>query len=114
MKIRFYNRDGRWFADLPAYIEAGGTEDDCEMVAGADVWLKLLSKGKDTIFLEISTDAPLQEKLNLYHTDNDENGAYYIAYEYKEESINHQLWLCAVTMFLFGEYPHTIHYKLLP
>lgn len=38
-KISFYNRDGRWFADLPEYIAQGGTEDECEMVMDADSWL---------------------------------------------------------------------------
>ena len=73
--IPFYNRDGRWFADLPEYIAQGGTEDDCEMVAGADSWLDFISQGKDKIFLNLST-SPLRNRLTLY--DSDEFGATYI------------------------------------
>lgn len=106
--IRFYNRDGRWFADLPEYIEAGGTEDDCEMVAGADEWLEFLSKGKDNITLTISTHQQFSEKLNLY--SKDEVGGTYIAHEYKEESVNQVVWLCNVTLFVLGCFPDIIYY----
>ena len=34
--IRFYNEDNKWYADLPDYINAGGTKEECEMVLGAD------------------------------------------------------------------------------
>lgn len=110
MKIRFYNRDGRWFADLPHFLEAGGTEDDCEMVAGANDWLDILSGYKDSVTLEISPNTPLQEQLHMYSSD--EFGATYIAHEYKEETINHQLWLCPVTLFVFGEYPAVLNYRV--
>ena len=107
-KISFYNRNGRWFADLPEYIAQGGTEDDCEMVAGADSWLEYLSKGSDRVTLSLST-SPLRNKLTLY--ESDEFGATYIAHDYNEEIFNHRLWLCPVTLFVFGEYPQTIYYE---
>lgn len=106
--ISFYERDGRWFADLPDYIEAGGTEEDCEMILGADEWLEKLSCGKNRITLKLST-IPLREELNLYHKDN--SGATYIAYRFEEEDVNHVIWLCPVTLFVFGEYPQTIYYE---
>ena len=108
MIIRFYNRDGRWFADLPEYIAAGGTEDDCEMVAGADAWLDMLSPSDDNIWLEIS-ESPLKECLKLY--SEDEDGGTYIAHEYNEEPYNSMVWLCNVTKFLFGKFPPTIYYQ---
>lgn len=110
MKIRFYNRDLRWFADVPSYIEQGGTEDELEMVSGADAWLEYLSSGNDNVFLELS-EQPLQEKLNLY--SKDEFGATYIAHSFREEDINHTLWLCPVTLFVFGKYPDVIYYRIL-
>jgi hypothetical protein len=110
MILRFYNRDRRWFADVPSYIEAGGTEDDCEMVAGADEWLDLLAKEKDSITLEIG-ETPLDEQLKLY--EKDEAGGTYIAHTYKEEDVNHVMWLCNVTIFVFGYFPPIIHYKII-
>lgn len=108
--LRFYNRDGRWFADVPQYIEAGGTEDDCEMVAGADTWLELLSEGKDSISITIADDEVLEEKLHLYQKD--EAGGTYIAHEYKDKDINLVLWLCNVTLFIFGKFPDIFYYKI--
>ena len=110
--IKFFKQQGFWYAYLPEFIESGGTLADCEMVAGADSWLDFLSnKGKE-ITLTLSTEEPLQEKLNLYEkTDNLEDGATYIAHSYKEEDINQIMWLCPVTLFVFGEYPDVIYYN---
>ena len=110
MLIRFYNRDGRWFADLPDYIAQGGTEDECEMVCGADTWLDYLSEGKDQVFLEVSTTEPLAEQLQYMAEDAD--GGIYMAWEYGQEPFNHQLWLCEVTKFVFGDFPKFIYYKV--
>jgi len=56
----------------------------------------------------------LQEKINIYEKpDNLEDGATYIAHSYKEEDINQVMWLCPVTLFVFGEYPEIIYYKVI-
>ncbi len=110
MKIRFYNRDGRWFADVPSWIEQGGTEDDCEMVCGADLWLDYLSKYTDSITLELSKE-PLNESIHIYHKDK--MGATYIAHEFQGEAMNIQMWLCNVTIHVLGEFPPIIHYKII-
>lgn len=110
MKISFYKTQGSWFADLPDYIEQGGTEADCLMVAGADTWLDKLSGGKDTISLLISDKGPLREKMERH--EEDEFGATYVAHTYEDEDINHQLWLCPVTLFVFNKYPKTIYYEI--
>ena len=109
MKIRFYCRDGRWYADLPEYIEAGGTEEDCEMILGSDYWLDLLALGRDSIYIKLSLN-PAQEK--IIRLEKDDFGATYIVKSYKGEEINHKIWICPVTLFLFGEYPETIYYEL--
>ena len=110
MKIRFYRKENRWYAYLPEYLEQGGTEEECEMVAGADDWLDFLSKNGDSVTLEISDKDSLTEKIVLY--EEDEFGATYIAHTYKEEDINQILWLCPVTVFVFGYYPKTIYYHV--
>ena len=113
-KIRFYNRDGRWYADIFEYLEQGGTEEECEMVSGADIWLDFISKGKENIILKLSTSEILNEKLEFIENNEDEEyGAFYIAREYKEEPHNFILWICPVTLFVFGEYPKTIYYEII-
>ena len=111
MIIRFYKKETRWYAHLPEYIEQGGEEADCEMVAGADDWLDYLSKNGDEITLELSDKTQLGEKIVLY--EQDEFGATYIAHTYKEEDINQIMWLCPVTVFVFGDYPNNIYYSVL-
>lgn len=103
MKIRFYNRDCRWYADLPDYILEGGTEEECEMVAGADDWLEMLSKGKSNITLEVS-EFPIEGSSALLLKE-DEEGNYCEFYSY------HKMWLCSVIVYVFGRYPDKIYYK---
>jgi hypothetical protein len=109
-KIKFYKKENKWYAYLPAYIEQGGTEEECEMVAGADDWLDRLSNYGDDVTLLLSDSDPLSERIVLY--ESDEFGATYIAHTYKEEDINQVLWLCPVTVFVFGKYPDIIYYSL--
>lgn len=111
MIIRFYKKETRWYAYLPEYLEQGGTEEECEMVSGADEWLDYLSKNEDGIVIELADANILSEKLTLY--ESDEFGATYIAHTYKEEDINKILWLCPVTVFVFGHYPKEIYYHVI-
>ncbi len=112
MVIRFYRDENkRWYADLPEYIAQGGTVEECEMVSGADDWLDFLSNRGDNITLELSDKDCLSEKIVMY--ESDEFGATYVAYTYKEEDINQILWLCPVTVFVFGKYPENIYYHVL-
>jgi len=51
--FKFYKTEvGRWYVDLP---EWEGSVDELEMVAGADLFLELLSQGEETVFLTLST-----------------------------------------------------------
>ncbi len=116
MNIKFYKEDsGRWYADLPDYIAEGGTKEDCEMVAGADLWLDVLSQGENEITLRLETE-PFEsaEKLTLDKTDEGfpEFGAYYRIGTFQGiDYSNLILWLCPVTLFVFGHYPKEIFYK---
>lgn len=113
MKLRFYNRDGRWYADLPAYIEAGGSEADCEMVAGADTWLDFLSGYSDQVTLELSVKEPLKNSITRISTDDGNFGATYETIEYNGQLRHHILWICPVTLFVFGEFPEVIYYEVV-
>ena len=112
MVIRFYkDEDRRWYADLPEYIAQGGTVEECEMVSGADDWLDYISEKREAVTLALSDQNSLTEKIVLY--ESDEFGATYIAHTYREEDINQILWLCPVTLFVFGHYPKEIYYHVI-
>lgn len=115
MQIRFYKeKTGMWYADLPDYIASGGTKADCQMVSGADDWLDLISQCEYEVTLEISTEKfEGAEYLYLDHTDEGfpEMGATYRVTTYQGiDYSNRTMWLCPVTLFVFGEYPKDIYY----
>lgn len=108
--IWFYkDENSRWYADIPEWVEAGGTEDDLEMVCGADLWLDELSGAANEITFTLSDTDKFSNHLN--RIARDEFGATYMAYKYYNEIFNAQVWLCNVTKFVFGEFPEVIYYK---
>jgi hypothetical protein len=55
-----------------------------------------------------------QELLDLIGHAKVNYGAYYKVDQFKGALINHQLWLCPVTEYVFeGYYPQTIYIKLI-
>lgn len=110
--ISFYNRDGRWYADLPEVIEAGGTEGDNEMILGADSFLDTISKYGERITLKVFDHEPVvgedtfTDRLMLYEYNG--TGADYIDVRTK-----HQMWLCEVLSFVFGNFPINIYYTII-
>lgn len=91
------------------------------MVAGADTLLDKLSNNGSEITLKISDEAFTEHEDSLYktsvgldkeylkavgHAEVDE-GAYY-----HSSKLNHDLWLCPVTRYVFGgNYPKIIYYS---
>jgi hypothetical protein len=126
-RMSFYKEAGIWYADLPAFLEANlGTKANLMMVDGADSFLDLVSNNQEKATLKLSTeefedtDAKLTKiriGMNKGLLDNIghalvEYGAYYHVDSFKGETINHQLWLCPVTEYVFeGGYPETIFIK---
>lgn len=102
MKLNFYKYDNRWFVNLP---NTDFSEEEREMVAGADIMCDIYSQGKDSLFLDINTeyteDYDLYERLNY-----DYSGAVY-------SSENFAIWLCALTKYVFGSYPEKLYIKPL-
>jgi hypothetical protein len=109
--LSFYKENGIWFADLPQFLDAGlGTKANLMMVDGADTFLDHVSNIQNRATLKISTsqfeDSIGHAKVNY--------GAYYKVDQFKGALINHQLWLCPVTEYVFeGYYPQTIYIKLI-
>ena len=122
--MAFINEDGIWFADLPHFLEEGlGTRDDLIVVDGADTFLDLLSEGRPSITLKLSANIfpgyvflmskvrmelgrELPDQVGLASIDY---GAYYQVTSLQENVNKHQLWLCPVTEFVFGNYPLQIY-----
>lgn len=127
--LAFYKESNIWYADLPAYLDAGlGTKSNLMMVDGADNFLDYVSGNQNNATIKLSTepfeaaDAVLNKVrigMNKGLLDNIghalvDYGAYYHVEKFNGQVINHQLWLCPVTEYVFeGVYPSTIYIQLL-
>ena len=127
--LSFNKENGIWFVDLPDFLDAGlGSKANLMMVDGADTFLDYVSNNQNHATLKISTipfegiDAVLnkiglginQDLLDQIGHAKVDYGAYYHVDKFKEIAINHQLWLCPVTEYVFeGSYPQTIYIKQL-
>ena len=108
--FRFYREeDDRWFVELP---EWDGEKDDLEMVLGAEMLLQILAGEDGTwVYVEMS-DEPFEEAKVLTYDNNiefnEEMPGWYNNDAWHGPST---IWLCAVTIFVFGYYPDKIYYK---
>jgi hypothetical protein len=87
------------------------------MVAGADTFLDILAQGEDKVTLNLSTEYQNEGWEKLERTtihDLGINGADYIIRNYMNIPYNHEMWLCPVTLWVFGgKYPKTIFFQVL-
>lgn len=131
--VSFMKLDGSWYADLPQYIEQGGTLGECLMVAGAPQLIENLG-GVDRLTVEISTEwmPNCNAVLSKTHwTQTDDEGeelssgpgwSYYAAMILKQSAnagVGSQpfktlsVGLCPVNAWVFGgTHPNTIFIKL--
>lgn len=132
--LKFYKEDsGGWYIDLPEYIgfkypgphgwDNEGKKEDLQMSLGADKFLDLLSGGGEEVtLLATSQLSDLREHENtpafvpvpkgwewLSRADNIPvaDGKYYVGYN------AHYMWLRDVVMFIFGDFPRFIYYKIV-
>ena len=102
-----------WFIDLPEYIEQGGAAGDLQMVDGADTMLNLMAERGTSVVLNISEE-PFDGADVLVLTEKcapSIGGGYYMMEKYNGKAINHRMWLCQVTEFVFGKLPERIFVK---
>jgi hypothetical protein len=112
--FKFYKTEvGRWYVDLP---EWEGSVDELEMVAGADLFLDILSENEQTVNVVLST-VPFEgdDVLELQRYGDIESwemgtGAWYRLLEYKGIDYELTMWLCDVTKFVFDEFPKNIYF----
>ena len=106
---RFYMEEsGKWYVELPDYP---GPKEDLQMVAGADTFLKRISRPTTECVLTVSdTNFEGAETLRLVTGYNQEHGDYMLE-TYRNEVINHKMWLCPVITYVFGRLPELIYFK---
>jgi len=111
MKAYKFQKTGRdWYIDLPEFIEQGGSIGDLQMVDGADKMLDMMAGNDSSVLLDISKEQfegadvlVLIEKCDPYI-----GGGNYLMPQYEGEKIDHKIWLCQVTEFVFGDIPQQI------
>lgn len=111
--LKFYKteKEGLWFIYLPEYIVAGGNPVELQMVAGADEFLDILGEGKDEVDIQILNNPEgIQLTQKLVRMDYIPNQ---VGKHYQDFMTNKLMWLCPVTLFIFGEYPAEIYYQKL-
>lgn len=101
----------KWYIDLPEYQ---GMHADLEMVEGADTMLDYVGKGSAEVYLTLSElpfEGATELKLQHSYTEETGGGGIYLLNEYEGEPLNQEMWLCAVTEWLFGKLPPMIYFK---
>ncbi|WP_315815081.1 DUF6717 family protein [Paraflavitalea speifideaquila] len=109
----FIKEADQWFIDLPAYLANGGDKGDLQMVAGADTMLDVMSGNQDRVTIELAT-APFTgaDVLTLQELcDTEIGGGMYMMETFEGKKVMQQMWLCAVTQFVFGYMPEQIFVK---
>ena len=112
----FVKEDRQWYIDLPGYLAHGGNKADLQMVEGADVLLNFMAHGKKIVTLQLDR-APFEgaDVLKLVELcDAPKGGGYYIMHTFRKQAIEKRIWLCDVTLFVFGDMPECIYIRKLP
>lgn len=114
-KYRFYKNELGWFIDLKWFPFSKGY---LAMVLGADILLDELSDNTSEVYLRISSF-----KINDYtdvivkkRTLSFLGGAVYKTLLTKLPNIGfgkNKLWLCFITLLIFGRYPNKIYFKTI-
>ena len=112
----FYKKENQWFIDLPKYVLNGGEDADLEMVDGADELLNLMASGKRKVSIQMDVvyfdgaDTLELEKI----CEAPKGGGYYRLLTFRSSPFNKKIWLCDVTLFVFGDLPEKIYIKPVP
>ena len=97
---------GRWFVNLPTWI---GEKDDLEMVMGADTMLDIIAQGEDVANVLLSSSDFEHSHYQLKRLEEEFDGCWY---EINGMGITpFKVWLCKVTVFVFGNYPRNIYLR---
>jgi len=114
--FRFYkDQTNRWYADLPDWR---GTHAELEMISGADTFLNIMAEGSSEIHVILSDESFENSDLlaikQYGRSDGWElgEGAWYNMPSYQGIKYpDFEMWLCAVTKFVFGDFPEIIYFS---
>ena len=107
-KLIFVKLAGRWFVLLPDYP---GDPMDLEMVSGADVLCETLDEYKNG-FISVTVSNGKCVKSTLFNVLNCKEVYEEIGATYVKQDSDMEVWLCAVTKYVFGKFPETIYIRL--
>ena len=107
--FRFYKtEEQKWYVDLPEWTKMIA---DLEMVEGADQMLDIASGHTNECYLKMSNESFEGADVIKLVTDRSDRvlgGGDYIMEACKGKVINQKLWLCTVTVDVFGNLPKEI------
>ncbi len=121
--IDFVKENELWYVDLPEFIELGlGVKGNLLMVAGADKFLEMNSKGKSKVTVTVA-NRPFDDSRQMINTSIGvdvqmleeynhpivKNGGYY-----KVVDNAFEMWLCPTLLYVFedNDYPPFIFFKI--
>jgi hypothetical protein len=116
---RFYKDENGWFIDLKWFPLNKGY---LVMIGGADIFLDFLSKNENEIYLKISskyfpyfTGKITESLINRNWFFKLKFGTFYKKFIKPRRKIGYEqeIYLCPVTILIFGWYPKTIFYKII-
>jgi hypothetical protein len=113
---KFYKEDNVWYIDIPNYPFPKST---LAMVLGADELLDKLSNHGKEITINFSTKEFEGQEDVLIRTNKlgITEGAIYMPVtnhiKHEMEGNKNRLWLCPVTLYVFGKYPKQIYYSVV-
>lgn len=102
----------RWYVELP---EWEGSKADLEMVAGADLLLEILRFGCPDFYMKVEICEEYFEDAEIILHRMDDKGNYLAEdltiFYLDNKTLN--VWLCEVTLFVYGYYPTQLYLKIL-
>lgn len=112
-KYKFLKKEQEWYMDLPAFLEAGGSMENLQMVEGADKMLDTIAGMEITVTLSIAKEKfEMADVLVLKEKcDRMKGGGYYFMAEFEGKIVNLTMWFCGVTEFVLGDIPPKIYLR---
>ena len=107
--LRFYwEGKKRWYVDIPYWT---GKKSALEMVSGADKLLDVIAQGRNEVYIHFSEYYINDSDVLNFKKKNWINGATYMLESFQGNKHNLKVWLCNVTLFVFGKFPQKIYFK---
>lgn len=105
----FYKENEKWYINVPHYP---GPKSALQMVCGADKLLDRISEGALNITLDLSLEYDESRDTLWFDTECPGGGAWY-RYMPGTPGEDRNVWLCDVTLYLFGHFPKRICFKVI-